>query len=117
MLTMGGTKGGCNALAWILKTRAGMATHAALCLARIGTEDALNALALVLNDPVLSETVRVAAGAAMLHLGGEEALNTFYAQKGEAAMTLKNRPNRTITNARFAKLRKYITQYQNRWNQ
>jgi len=119
MLAGSKTRGSCLALGWILNNRPDLATLASLCLARLGTEDAINTLTSVLMDPSINEESMLAASAAAFHLGGPSVVKAITAfiedgneQSLKDAFSLMKPRQRSLTDNRFEKLCEYITNYQ-----
>lgn len=75
MLSQGETHGACRALSWIVEESSLHAPDAALSLARIGSEAALDELLRILSNLRLSHEARVAAAAAAFHLAGPSILD------------------------------------------
>jgi len=75
MLSHGETDGACSALSWIATNSPRHAPDASLCLARTGSDAALDEVLRILGDPRLSRKARVAAAAAAFHLAGPSILD------------------------------------------
>jgi hypothetical protein len=80
MLSRAGTDGACRALAWIVENWRGLAIRASLAMAQTGSPEALALLAEILaKNGMIDDEVRLAAGAAAYHLGGDDFLDWIHA--------------------------------------
>lgn len=112
MLGKAGGDGGCRALAWMVKHRPDLTSAAALTLARTGSEQALDRLMDLLMNNGLSPGAEVCAVAAAYHLGGKAVLQALNTREA-APVHAKKMKRGSLTDARFEKLKRYITEYPN----
>jgi len=98
MLSKGQGQGACKALAWIIKNSEGYAFSAAMALAKIGSEEALNEANALINNNELDTLPRSFANAAVLYINQQK--NT-------------NKSRRRLTETRFAKLQESFLENQN----
>jgi hypothetical protein len=82
MLSRTSAHGACRALAWVIENRRDLAIRASLAMAQTGSPEALALLAeMIAKNDMLDDEVRLAAGAAAYHLGGEEFLDWVQAMQ------------------------------------
>jgi hypothetical protein len=112
MLGKAGGDGGCRALAWMVKHYPELTSAAALTLARTGSERALDLLMDLLVSNGLSPEAEVCAVAAAYHLGGQAVLDALSTRE-EAPVQAKAAKRGSLTDSRFQKLKKFISDYPN----